>query len=129
MERKISVEQLKEVITAAVEGGIGYWAILCNDTDAYIAAREKAKQALGETPCYCDTIYQLLIDGGKLCLEDAEEEGEFYTLTYKKLLKGIKMWEEENHTTIKGTIDNSEFDSEDGDAIFQYALFGELIFG
>lgn len=129
MGKEISVENLKEVITAAVEGGIGYWAILCNDTDDYVAAREKAKQALGEKPCYCDTIYQLLVDGGKLYLEDAEDEGELYSLDYKQLLKGIKMWEKENHTTIKKAIDNSEFDAEDGDTIFQYAVFGEVVYG
>ena len=136
--RTLSIENIKDILTTAVEGGIGYWAVLCNDTKEWAEAKKLAKEELGDTPCYCDVMYKMfelnypVIFEDNTCVEYGEDDCERWELTLEKLLKGCKFFEE--RVAIHGTslllmLENGDFDANDADCIIQYALFGELTFG
>ena len=100
---------------------IGYWACIDN-------SRSEWRDAHGELPkgsTIEDIILHILKKGQGIVLIDAEDDEEFWTLKLDDLLRGIKM-----------TIQSGEWDGEMGgidgvvgDAIFQYALFNEVVFG
>ena len=56
---------------------------------------------------------------------DAEDDSEVWQLTLDKLNKGIQMALDYNRWN--GDMDS--IDGEVGDVIFQFALFGEIVYG
>lgn len=118
-----------DIITTGLEGGIGYWACLCNDRPEWSRARKLAREELLDTPCYCDVVYKMFELGLPVVFEDAEDEEEHWELTFEKFLNGCKMYEEKMGKSIVREINNCNFDAEDADLIFQYALFNEVVFG
>lgn len=130
IERKLTVGEIKDVITTAVEGGIGYWACLLNDDPIYEKAREDLRK-VQEDVFYCDIIYKVLEDGNEIKFQDADDldEGEIWSLTWDKLMTGIKIYEEKYGKSVHKAMEEADFDANDADMIFQYALFGELIYG
>lgn len=131
IERKLTVGEIKDVITTAVEGGIYYWACLLNDDPDYIKAFKELQKTMKDGPCYCDIIFKVLVDGKAVKFQDAEDtdDGEIWSLTLDKLLTGIKMYEEKCGKSVHKAMDDGDFDANDADAIFQYALFNEIIYG
>jgi len=69
--------------------------------------------------------------GGTAILFD--NEGDKATLDAGMVARGIQQWYQDGHDTCGavscGEIDTSEIDDEAADAIVQYALFGEIIYG
>lgn len=126
--RTLKEEVLLDVLTTAIEGGIGYWACLLNDKD-WVAARKQWKAEHYDIPCYCDTALQVMKNGKAVKFEDAEDEDEVWELTMEKFLNGIKMYEEKRGRNITKIIDDCDFDADDADCIIQYALFNEVVFG
>lgn len=141
IKKTLSEEEIADVITTAIEGGIGYWACLNNDTKEW----EEAKKALqtekvekGETgnePYYDEIIWKMLSDGKEVEFIDVEAEdydnpgdGEVWKLTMEKFVKGLEIYEAERGS-IKKALEDGNFDAVEGDCVFQYALFGELIYG
>ena len=45
IKKTLSEEEIADVITTAIEGGIGYWAYLNNDTREWADARKALKAA------------------------------------------------------------------------------------
>ena len=142
MKKNLTKEQIKDILTTALEGGISYWAILDNTTPEWKNARAAWCRVVTEhgdadlRPCYCDVAYEVLITGKAVILIDAEtddldnpEENEIYRLTMDKFVKGVEMWEERSHKSLAEAIDWCEYDSDDADLIIQFALFGEIMFG
>ena len=133
--RVLSIENIKDILTTAVEGGIGYWAVLCNDTKEWTEAKKLAKEELGDIPCYCDVIYKMfelnypVIFEDNECAEYDEDDCERWELTLENLLKGCKLFEEKHGKSLPLMLKNGDFDAEDADCVVQYALFGELVFG
>ncbi|MBQ0142030.1 MAG: hypothetical protein KBT06_04400 [Prevotellaceae bacterium] len=128
VEHQLTVNELKDVITTAVEGGIGYWACLLNDDADYQESFKELKEEMPDGPCYCDIIYRTIEKGKAVKFLD-EEEDETYSLTYENLLNGIKLFEAKRGKSVHKCLEEGDFDAIDGDAVFQYALFGELIYG
>ena len=58
--RTLKEEVLLDVLTTAIEGGIGYWACLLNDDKDWVAARKQWKTEHNDTPCYCDVALQVM---------------------------------------------------------------------
>ena len=137
VERTLSEENIKDILTTAIEGGIGYWAILDNSTPEWIEASKAYRSRTGEKPCYCDVAYDLLSSGEEVILIDAETEDvdnpsddEVYRLTINKLLKGCQSWEHLTGKNLQKAIEDMDYDAEDADSIIQMSLFnGEIIFG
>lgn len=130
VEREVVLdkETVKDILTTAIEGGIGYWSILRCDTKSWEKARELAKEELKDTPCYCDVAYKLFELGLPIVLEDVEED-EIYKLTKEKFIEGCRLYEEQTNSSILQAMENGDFDANDADCIIQYALFNEVVFG
>jgi len=125
-----SNEDIDDILSSALEGGIGYWACLDNTTaDWKVARTELRKEKPDEIPTYEEVMIRLLENGKSVHLIDTEtiddEEPDIYSFNADDLANGIKMSIENEHW--RGDMD--EIDSEIGDVIIQYACFGDIIFG
>jgi len=107
---KVTDENIDDLMCDALEGGITYW---CDRVDV-------VGDYLGEYAS--DQISR----GGELILYDAESDDK-WSLTLDKLLNGIKKAFEEGY--FDGDFDSSEYDAGTADAIIQFALFDEIVFG
>ena len=119
MEIIVSQEDIDDIMCGALEGGITYW---CDRADV-------VGDFLGEYG------HEQIARGGQLGLHDCEED-KVYTLDLEKLLNGIKLYAQ-NPTgcncleQVDGhlEIDCCNADADVCDAIVQYALFGEVMYG
>ena len=128
-KHELTEEDILDVLTTAIEGGIGYWCCLLNDDPDWIKARADWKlHHNNETPCYCDVAYQVLMSGKSVKLEDIEED-KIYELDMDKFKKGCSVYIEKTGHDIHCALRDGAFDAEDADLLIQYALFGECVFG
>jgi hypothetical protein len=124
MKLTIHNDDIENIMVTALEGGIGYWALLENDTELWTEAYEKHK----DTPTSLIAA-KLLIEGKRISFYDVEQDDYDPTtamhLDLDKLLAGIKKYLlQERHLDA---ID--DLDADGADQIIQYALFGELVYG
>jgi hypothetical protein len=108
---EITDEDIDNIITTAVEGGIGYWSKV-KSVSTYIKEMEAHHSV---------TLYPYLDPN------DFDPQ----TLLPAAILKGIKMWCEWQKKTPADLFhpDFGDFDAGTADCIIQFALFGELVFG
>ena len=100
---------------------ISYWGGVDNDANEWWDARHE----MPKDSTFEDLMYHILKKGEKVIFFDVEDMDEVWYLTLDKLLNGIKLTIENGYWT--GRID--DIDGEVGDIIFQYALFGEIVYG
>lgn len=119
MQIALSTEDIDDIMCGALEGGITYW---CNRA-------EVVGEYLGEYGS------EQIARGGMLKLHD-REGGKEYELTKEKLLKGIELWAKNpvgcnclEQIDGKLRIDTCNADAIVCDAIIQYAIFGDVIYG
>ena len=114
MDVSLSQQDIDDIMTAALEGGICYWC----------GRAEVVGEYLGEYAS--DQISR----GGSLILYDAESSDK-WELTREKFLKGVELYFKDGSwiTVDNYTIDVCDIDGSAADCIIQYALFGELVFG
>lgn len=112
------VEILKDSVIR-VQSSITYWA-------------DKAEPRCGIEFNFASDV---ISKGGSILIHDNEEDAT-YELTKAKLLQGIRMYAEQPKSSdIFEVIDHElhidcgMVDAEVADAIIQYALFGEIIYG
>lgn len=115
----VSGEDLDDIMTSALEGGINYWCNKVEVMGGYLG--EYASEQISR--------------GGILRLYDFVE-GNWEELTREKLIKGLKKYimksatsdicEFINHELI---IDSCLVDADVADAIVQYAVFGNIVYG
>ena len=110
-------EDMENIVATALEGGIGYWACLDNSTDDF-------KDQPEVTPV-SERCWHLLKQGKELRFLDEEDDGTEYHLDLQTLLYGIEKAIESG--TWDGDMDI--VDAEVADAIFQYAIFDDIIYG
>lgn len=110
-----------DIICSAVYD-IGYWSCIDNDTEVW---HEAHKELAGQDFTFEDVFFHILKSGQAVELFDVEDNEEVWELTFEKVLHGMQM-----------AIDNGDWDGDVdsldgavGDAIFQYALFNEIVFG
>jgi hypothetical protein len=124
---KITIQQsftkndLLNIMTTGLEGGIGYWACLNNDTPEFDQF-DKPNMILSER------VAEILWRGGRVELFDTDynyNDADKWELTLDKVVKGIIKFME----TDSKTFELDDLDALDCDKIIQYALFGELVFG
>ena len=120
VKKKITEEDITNLIVDGLEGGIDYWATLHNDTDEFEKYYNTTDLATSEI------VAKILLDGGKVKITDIEEgEEPKFDLTLERLLIGIqKNAEERPHD-----CDLENYDGVTCDCIIQYAIFDEVIFG
>ena len=101
---------------------IGYWSCIDNDTEAWHIAR---KELEGQDATFEDIFFHILKSDKAVELFDVEDNEEVWELTFEKLLHGMQL--AINNGAWDGDVDS--LDGAVGDAIFQYALFEEIVFG
>ena len=125
MEVIVSNENIDDIMVCALEGGINYW---CNEA-------EVVGKYLGEFGS------EQISRGGVLKLYDSEEE-KVYELTREKFMNGLRTYLSAGNTgcleiqrknyglpTGKLLVDTCNVDAGVADAIIQYAVFNEIIYG
>lgn len=127
MPINITFGDIENVIITALEGGIGYWAVLDNDTELFNTFYERN---VGKSFSDADFLTtgeiasKIIVDNKEVVLFDTEDEDTKWYLNLEKLKKGIEMF---MHHRSVNTLDN--IDSIDADMIIQFALFSELVYG
>lgn len=118
----ISKEDIDDIMVSALEGGITYWV-------------DKVDKVEPRCGIEFDFASDVISKGGSILIHDNEEDAT-YELTKAKLLQGIRMYAEQpKNNDIFEVIDRElhidcgMVDAEVADAIIQYALFGEIIYG
>lgn len=115
----LTQEDIDDIMCGALEGGITYW---CCEV-------EVCGEFLGEYS------HEQIARGGALKLYDREED-KIYELTKEKFLKGVELWAmnpvgcnclEQKDGKLR--FDCCNADAVVCDAIVQYALFGDVIYG
>lgn len=114
---KITDEDIDDIMSSALEGGITYWCNEAKVKDEYLG----------------DYASEQISRGGTLFLHDAEED-KTYELTEEKLLKGIKRAIEAGYYSQytwwdSAGLNTGNIDAEVADIIVQLALFGKIIYG
>jgi len=134
-KHNFSVQDLNDLICSALEGGINYWvrkAVIKLDAD---------KNYFGVAPEDQDKVEyasDVVGYGGTLVLFNMESDDDgtdktpieykkTWDLTQEKLLEGIKKHCVNRNIVLKDLLDNH--DADDADAVVQYAIFGEIVFG
>lgn len=103
-KQTVTQEQIDDVLTDAFEGGV--MADWCQGIVIVDEPDEEYQYAS-----------EVITRGGKLKILDEDEEP--HELTLDKLLKGF----------AGIPFDFDDYDAVDADAVVQYALFGEVIYG
>lgn len=123
-EIECSDQDIDDIMSAALDGGITYWCDCAKVVGDYLG--EYASDQISR--------------GGKLKLHDAEEN-KWYELTKDNFIAGLKQFvqkrgfakdESNGHCgsmiTDDGKLNMSKLDAEDADYIVQCALFGEVVY-
>ena len=154
VQRHLGPKEFQDILCAALEGGIGYWACLDNGTEAWKRARAQLAEELKglpepwmRVPTYDQIAARVLRNGDAVLFADAEEESESvpeeleWRLTAPALVAAAKRFQEERTAELRrrggplalydlaAELDGGDFDADDADAVIQYALFGELVYG
>lgn len=117
--KKITDEQIADLIIDGIESGTTYWAFIHNDTTEFEKCYEKDL-------CTSEAIAEIILNGGAVEITDLEDsDNPKHKLTLERLLKGIQLNAEQR--PWDSDLDN--YDSGTSDAIIQYALYDELVFG
>lgn len=115
----LTQEDVDDIMSAALDGGITYWCYRAEVLGDYLG----------------DFASEQISRGGKLKLYgDEEVNGETkWWLDIEKFVQGFRLWLENGGDTYgavsKLGVDTCKIDGEAADAILQYALMGEIIFG
>lgn len=104
------------------------------DQAAYQAAKEKLLAEGAKDLTVEEIQARMLEDGGSISLHTLEgEDDEWNELTLDKLVKGLSIYDEK---PVNGTLNDIlsgdkdlVLDSNDYDAVLQYAVFGDLAIG
>ena len=115
---KLTQQDIDDIMVAALEGGINYWA-----GEAEVIEEKRV----------ADWGHEQIARGGVLVIHDIEDPDEKWELTLEKFLNGFKLWVEDGgdqYGAVQGSeVDCCNIDAGCADAIIQYALFGELMYG
>lgn len=142
---KITKEDVVDILSSALNGGIGYWGeIVPNDRqyeDAHKWLRENAEPDYDDGEiCYEEVIAQVLFDGRSITIRDDEGDRESW-LSLSNLAMGIQTAFKEGYYSDyhwlvpdgdgfgEWSLNTAQIDSEVADVIVQLAVFGEVVYG
>ena len=115
---KVEDEDLDSILCGALEGGSNYWCAGIKVVNNDYKGAEFASEAVSK--------------GAKLDVylsDDYGQTNEAHRLTKAKLLKGCELYCSGDKNTNGRRWDPCGMDAIDYDMIFQYALFGEVVYG
>ena len=111
----ISNEDIDDIMSAALDGGITYWCGKAEVVGEYLG--EYASEQISRR--------------GALKLFDLESD-DVWELTFEKFMTGLRLWieNERPYMVIEGIkLDIGSIDAPAADTIIQYALFNDIVFG
>lgn len=109
----VTDENIDDIMTTALEGGISYWCSKAETVGPYLG--EYASDQISR--------------GGMLLLHDSEEP-KIYELTLDKFLKGLRLYLKDFPCLVtEDGLDTGDIDAEGADCIVQLSLFGEVVYG
>lgn len=114
---KVTAEDIDDIMCIALTGFITYWADAARPVGEFLG----------------NELSEQISRGGTISIHE-EEENTWHDFGLKEFLKGIELWEKEgmdryNAVDEEGNINAGKIDSEMGDMIIQYGIFGELVYG
>lgn len=154
---KVDEESLSNLISNAMGDtcGVGWWKE--KDEKDYESAEAELIAEGIEKPCYEDILARMLFNGGKLMLLDPEsnwhwkgheegamlwnwqiqaegtepEGGEWHEVGLDEIIKGLNLYFDEKPATgcrdLESILEDGDF--WDADCVFQYAMYGEVVYG
>lgn len=129
MKFKIEKElNLEYVFITAIEGGSNYWYWMSKE--AVVAVRSAVPKS--EEPCFSIALYKAVVEHGvKVPVHDVEnpdeEIGVLDVSMFQERLEALA-----NDEGLSYALDeqmDGEGDANTADVIFQYLLFGEVVYG
>ena len=134
VKKMVTIDDMEDILTTAIEGGTNYWACWHNDTPEWEKAENQLK-AGGAELYFAKVVLKVLLNGDAVIISDAEageyedeDDAEEWKLTLENLKKGLELYSAERGD-IKKALDDGNFDAVEGDCFLQYCLFGDIIFG
>ena len=142
---KITKEDVVDILSSALGGGISYWGGIVPNDRHY----EEAKKWLRENAepdyddgmiCYEEIIAQILFSGKSVTVRDIEDDKESW-LSLSNLARGIETAFREGYYSSynwlvpdgdgfgEWHLETSQIDSEVADVIIQIAVFGQVVYG
>lgn len=123
----VTDEDVRDLVSTALCGGIGYWAKLDNSGHEFEDAPADE--------CIDETVARLLMEGKTVKLID-EEDGDVIDWTLADLLCGVKRYVESGadgysvaYDDGSVRLDTSYVDADVADQVVQLGLFGEVVYG
>lgn len=110
-------QDMEDIVVTALEGGIGYWACLDNTGEVW--------DRMPEDLATSEYAWRILKEDGELHFLDEEDDDAEYFLSLPCLMNGIR----KAITGGQWDGDMDTVDAEVADAIFQYAIFDDIIYG
>lgn len=143
---KITKEDVVDILSSALNGGIGYWGEEKPDDKIYEETRDWLRKNAepdyddGEI-CYEEVLAQILFDGRSIQIIDKEDESKEVWLSLFNLSAGIRKAFRNGYYTHYSWVvpdndgfgewhlETSQIDAEVADAIIQFAVLGEVTYG
>jgi len=135
---EVSLRMLNDMIITAIEGGSNYWYLLKEKATAQIQKYEgKFIPEIHDNKdtffgAFAEAILPAVIGGEVIEIHDIEDpDGQpIGKLSWESIKKGIHEMSK-NHPLVLALLINpeSDFDAADADAIFQYIILGEIVYG
>lgn len=116
IELELTANDIDDIMVTALEGGIGYWAILNNVGEDWESKPKGLPSSQWAT--------KLLLEEKTVYLEEREEDT-IHGLTLQKLIEGF----EKNYKERPWDNSIEDGDASTADCIVQYAIFGEVVYG
>lgn len=131
---KLNHDVIVDILTNGLFAGYCGFDGVDYDQAAYQAAKEKLLAEGAKDLTVEEIQARMLEDGGSISLHTLEgEDDEWNELTLDKLVKGLSIYDEK---PVNGTLNDIlsgdkdlVLDSNDYDAVLQYAVFGDLAIG
>lgn len=120
---KLEREYFETLFVSAFEGGVNYW---CDFVEPFTEEGMNTPLSSAKKPLSIKLFEHVMDKDGYLML-GSEEDGEFGKLSKKTLTKGIKRYIKNNPG--HDITDPGNVDADVADAIMQYAVFGDVVYG
>lgn len=122
IEKKLTLNNIDDVIICAIEGGSNYWYVL--DQRAVVEPKDFKRNESIHYP-FLDKVYQ----GSSVDINDAEDSKEkLGTLNIESIERGLKLLGT-NHAKVLNNIIEEIYDANDADIFFQLCVLGEIVYG
>jgi hypothetical protein len=120
----ITNDDIADLLTAALEGGINYW---CGQAGIKYDRKGRIVGVPEDEMDSIDFASEAIGPGGTLILTDIEGQDGPWLLTRSKFIKGVKLeMARSGYYSVKDLMDNHDADT--ADCIVQFALFGEIVY-